>query len=138
MNYTRRDHLEFDLSSEVDWENVSDVKLVLYLNEHAGSGKRDTIQVHKTEKSSISEENWTWNNTDPLIENAKVIGEQHFLEKDAGSWVEIDIIDLTNEMEDDTTLSLALYPKERDDQGGVKFYSTIYRGRKIYTLYSYL
>lgn len=134
MSYTRRGHLEFDLSSDVDWEKVSNVKLVMYLAAHTGNGKQDTIQVHKTDKSTISEENWTWNNTNALMEDATVIGKQQFTEKDTGSWVEFDITDLKDEIADDEILSLALYPEQRDDQGGIKFNSQ-YQENGKYTPY---
>ncbi|WP_413378192.1 DNRLRE domain-containing protein [Alkalihalobacillus sp. 1P02AB] len=137
-SFSRRSHLEFDVSpfSDLDWDNVTNIKLNLYLHEHSGAGKQDTIQFYKTEKSVLSEENWTWNNTSDLMENATLIGEQLFNETSEGTWVEVDITDLKDELieEDNLDFSIAMYPKQRDDQGGIRFYSQ-YQGNGNYTPY---
>jgi len=127
MSFSRRGHMEFDMSASanIDWNNVQSIKLTMFLKEHTGNNKRDTIQVFKTEKPSISEENWTWNNTIDLMDTAIVIGEQTFTETNAGSWVEIDITNLKQLLEQDSTnpFALAIQPKAESDNGGVRFYS---------------
>jgi len=127
MSFSRRAHLEFDMSASanIDWEKVQSIKLTLFLKEHSGNDKRDTIQVLKTDKPTISEENWTWNNTIDLMENAVVIGEQTISDASTGSWVEIDVTDLKESLTADSSspFSLALYPSAKADNGGLRFYS---------------
>ncbi len=121
--YTRRSHLELNPPESLAWQDAKSIKLVMYLADHTGNGKKDIIQVFKTEKPAISEENWTWNNTLPLMDDAEVIGEQQFTNKEIGSWIEIDITDLKSKLQEEETFALALFPKAIDDQGGIKFYS---------------
>ncbi|URN94235.1 MAG: DNRLRE domain-containing protein [Candidatus Pristimantibacillus lignocellulolyticus] len=127
MSFSRRGHMEFDMSasSNIDWNNVQSIKLTMFLKEHTGNDKTDTIQVFRTEKPSISEENWTWNNTLGLMDNAVAIGEQTFTDANTGTWVEIDVTDLKESLQADATspFALALYPKAKADNGGIRFYS---------------
>ncbi|MEF2244810.1 CBM96 family carbohydrate-binding protein [Paenibacillus sp. IITD108] len=124
MSYSRRSHLEFGINESVNWEDVKSIKLVLYLAQHTGNGKKDTIQVFKTDKPAVSEENWTWNNTNSLMNSAQLIGSGTFKEVHTGSWVEIDVTDLKNSLTNDAKeLAIALYPEQKDDQGGIIFYS---------------
>ncbi|MCR8660418.1 DNRLRE domain-containing protein [Paenibacillus endoradicis] len=127
MSFSRRGHMEFDMSTSanIDWDKVQSIKLTMFLKEHTGNDKKDTIQVFKTEKPSISEENWTWNNTLGLMDKAVVIGEQTFTDANTGSWVEIDVTDLKESLQADPSspFALALYPAAKADNGGVRFYS---------------
>lgn len=136
MSFSRRGLMEFDIPANLDWDRVTSIKLTMYLSQHTGNGKKDTLQVFKTDKPSISEENWTWNNTNSLMDTAEVIGEQTFTDVHTGSWVEIDVTNLKDLMQHDpdAPFALALFPKAKDDQGGIRFYSQHQEGGK-YTPY---
>lgn len=135
-SYSRRSHLEFEIPDNINWEDTAAVKLTLFLHEHTGSGKEDTVQVLLTDKSDLSEENWTWNNTNSLLDNAEVIGEQTFTESDASQWVEIDVTAIKEHLEeaDDKDFGIAIRVEEEDDQGGIRFYSA-YQDSGAYTPY---
>lgn len=134
-SYSRRGYMEFDMPTDVDWEQVTGIKLTMYLHEHFGSGKQDIMQIYKTSKPSISEENWTWNNT-PTLNTSDIIGEQEFFAEDEGQWVEIDITSLKDELVENPGLqfALAIYPKTLNDQAGIQFFSQ-YKDGGIYTPY---
>lgn len=126
-SFSRRGHIELDMPQDVNWNEVTSIKLRMFLKEHSGSGKQDTIQVFKTDKPDISEENWTWNATSYLMDSAEVVGEQLFTNVHTGSWVEIDITSLRDSImngdDPNAAFALALYPKASYDQGGIRFYS---------------
>ncbi|WP_130859060.1 immunoglobulin-like domain-containing protein [Gracilibacillus phocaeensis] len=138
-SYSRRSHLEFDIPSDTNWEETAAVMLSLYLHEHTGDGKEDTVQVLLTDKADLSEENWTWNNTDDLLNNAEMIGEQTFTEEDADTWVEIDVTAIKEHLQanPDKDFGIVLRVEEENDQGGIRFYSA-YQDNGVYTPYLHI
>ncbi len=137
-DYSRRGYMEFNVPKDYDWETVKGIKLVMYLKEHFGKGTENIIQVFLTDKPSVSEENWTWNNT-PELKSDYVVGEQNIERESQGEWVEIDVTDLKNTFIEDPNkpFTLGVFMKNIDDQGGMSFYSQ-YKDGGIYTPYLYV
>lgn len=135
---SRRSHLQFNMPEPdaVNWADVEKVMLVLYVADRFGTRNQDTINVFSTDNPGISEENWTWNNTDPLMGDSKVLlGGQSFGGSLNGTWVEIDITNVKDRFIDGNAASelfLALYSGAVDDQAGMVFASQ-YRENAKYT-----
>lgn len=124
-DYNRRAYIQFEVSEDMNWEEIGKITLGLYFKERSGTEPVENIAFYTVE-NNVNEENMTWNNTPvPKIEDK--IGEMVIKANETVGWKEIDVTEALKsylmEQVGTTMVTICMSSITQSELAGSLFYS---------------